>query len=87
MFAVVLHPLAHRELESLDARVRKEVRKKLRELGQFPERDKRLTGSPFRSLRIGDYRAIYEVRAREQRVIVLFVAHRKRVYADFAKLF
>ena len=79
MFAVVLHQLAHRELAALDARVREEIRKKLKELRQFPHRGKHLEHSPFRSLRVGDYRAIYEVRSSEKRVIVLFVGHRKRV--------
>ncbi len=41
--------------------------------------------SHFRSLRAGDYRAIYEMQ--QERVVVLFVDHRKKVYSDFRKLF
>ena len=38
-------------------------------------------------LRIGDYRAIYTIDNREQRVIVLFIGHRSEVYDDFSRLF
>ncbi|MFB6088786.1 MAG: type II toxin-antitoxin system RelE/ParE family toxin, partial [Candidatus Aenigmatarchaeota archaeon] len=43
-------------------------------------------GSKFYRLRIGDYRAIYEVDKKKEKVVVLFIGHRKNVYDDFSKL-
>jgi mRNA-degrading endonuclease RelE of RelBE toxin-antitoxin system len=40
----------------------------------------------FWSLRVGDYRAIYEIDRTKKRVIVLFIGHGKRVYDDFSKM-
>ncbi len=48
---------------------------------------KRLKLSDFWSLRVGDYRAIYEIDKTNSRVIVLFVGHRKRIYNDLSKMF
>ncbi len=86
MYRILLHPLAHRTLESLDPSTREAIRKKLRELREFPNRGKHLRYSPFRTLRIGEYCAIYEVVAKDRSVIVLFIGHRKHVYADFSRL-
>ena len=87
MFRVLLHPVAHKELEALDPASRDAIKKKLRELEQFPERGKHLRHSPFRTLRVGDYRAVYEVVHREQKVIVLYIGHRKHVYDDLSRAF
>ncbi len=51
------------------------------------EAGKHLKYSNFWSLRIGDYRAIYEIDRERNRVIVLFIGHRKDVYEDLSKLF
>ena len=87
MYRVLLHPLAYRALDSLQPALRETIRRKLRQLREFPNRGKHLKHSPFRSLRIGEYRAICEVVAKDQSVIVLFIGHRKHVYSDFSKLF
>ena len=88
MFKVLLHPLALKSFERLDTEIRRQVRGKLKELEKYPEqRGKHLKYTHFWSLRIGDYRAIYEVRKKEMEVIVLFIGHRDDVYDDFSKLF
>jgi len=82
------HPTAKEFLEKLDKQTRERIKNKIKELGEFPgERGKRLKHSNFWALRIGDYRAIYEVDKENQRVVILFVGHRKNVYDDFSKLF
>ena len=58
----------------------------LRELEQSPDMGEQLKPSRFRRIRIGDYRAIYEVDRSSNRVIVLFIGHRKNVYDEFSKL-
>jgi len=60
----------------------------LRELRNRPERvGKRLKYSDFWSLRVGDYRVIYEVDTGKNQVVMLFIGHRKKVYDDFSKMF
>jgi len=88
VFAVVLHPKAAKALEKIEKSIRSRIIEELRELRNRPERvEKRLKYSDFWSLRIGDYRVIYEVDRGKDQVVVLFIGHRKKVYDDFSKLF
>ena len=48
---------------------------------------KKLRYTDFWSLRIGDYRAIYEIKRDREQVIVLYVGHRSNVYDDFSRIF
>lgn len=85
-FSVLLHPKATRELNKIKEPTRSRIKGKLAELREEPEeRGEQLRYTEFWSLRIGDHRAIYEIK-REQ-VIVLFVGHRRNVYDDFSKIF
>jgi mRNA interferase RelE/StbE len=87
-FKVFLHPKAARFLSKEEKDLRDRMRIKLKELENHPERKgRRLRYSDFWSLRIGDYRAIYEIDDKESKVIVLFIGHRKNVYDDFSKIF
>lgn len=87
-FNVLLHPRAVEELARIGTPLRRRITGKLKELEIEPaKRGKRLVHSGFWSLRIGDYRAIYEIHRDEERVIVLFIGHRRNVYDDFSVLF
>lgn len=87
-FTVLLHPKAARALEKIEKSVKSRIIEKLRELADYPDKTgKRLKYSDFWSLRIGDYRAIYEINEDKNQVIVLFIGHRKNVYDDFSKMF
>jgi mRNA-degrading endonuclease RelE of RelBE toxin-antitoxin system len=83
-YQVLLHPKAARALQKLDRQITTEIKKKLRD---NPHLGKPLKHSNFSSLRIGDYRAIYEISPKEERVIVLYISHMKNVYEDFTKMF
>ena len=86
-FAVLLHQKAAKELEKLEEDIRTRVKERLRELQNNPESSgKPLKPSDFWSLRIGDYRAIFEIDRAKKQVIVLYLGHRKKVYDDFSKL-
>lgn len=88
MLKVLLHPLAARFLKGCEKDVRSRVKKKLRELMEFPEeRGKHLRYTSFWTLRIGDYRAVYEIRRNENKIVVLFIGHRDDVYDDFSEVF
>jgi len=87
-FAVLLHPKAARALEKMEKQTRLRMKDRLRELRDRPEKiGKPLKYTNFWSLRIGDYRAIYEIDKRKSQVIILFIGHRKKVYDDFSKMF
>jgi mRNA interferase RelE/StbE len=87
-FTVLLHPKAAKELEKIENATRTRIVERLRDLKDNPERvGKALRHSNFWSLRIGDYRAIYEIDRTRRQVVVLFIGHRKKVYDDFSKLF
>ena len=86
-FKVLLHPKAAKALEKLEKSTKRRIIEKLKELGDKPEESgKRLKYSDFWSLRIGDYRAIYEINRDRKQVVILFIGHRKRVYDDFSKM-
>jgi mRNA interferase RelE/StbE len=87
-FSVFLHPKAVKALKRIEESIRLRIVERLRELQSRPERvGKRLRYSDFWSLRVGDYRAVYEIDRDEDRVVVLFVGHREKVYDDFSKMF
>jgi len=87
-FAVLLHPKAAQELNKIKEPVRSRIRERLTELRRDPEgAGKKLRYTDFWSLRIGDYRAIYEIKRDREQVIILYVGHRKNVYDDFSRIF
>jgi mRNA interferase RelE/StbE len=86
-FKVFLHPKAAKALEKLDANTKARIKEALKELAGNPEKvGKQLKLSDFWSLRIGDYRAIYEIDRNKNQVVVTFIGHRKNVYDDFTKM-
>lgn len=86
-FTVLLHPKAAKELDKTEQTVKSRITERLSELVSDPEAsEKALNPSGFWSLRVGDYRAIYEIDRTKKRVIVLFIGHGKRVYGDFSKM-
>ena len=88
VFTVLLHPKAAKELEKIENATKTRIVTRLRDLKDNPERvGKVLRHSNFWSLRVGDYRAIYEIDRTRRQVVVLFIGHRKKVYDDFSKLF
>ena len=83
---VLLNPKAAEYLRRAEDKLRTRIKAALGELEDDPQKGQRLQHSIYYRLRIGDYRAIYSVDNREQRVIVLFIGHRSEVYDDFSRL-
>lgn len=81
-FRILLSPKTEDFLKKLDRLDKQRVRKKIKELSDNPELGKPLVGklAGLWSLRIGNYRAIYQIRKSELLVLVLKLGHRKRVY-------
>lgn len=87
-FTVLLHPKAAKTLEKIEKPTKSRIMKKLHDLTDHPEKvGKSLKYSDFWSLRVGDYRAIYEINREKSQVVILFIEHRKKVYDDFSKMF
>ena len=87
VFTVLLHASAARDLRKIDEVNRERMKKALEELAKDPfKAGKPLHPSHFWSIRSGDYQAFYEISTVQNQVTVLFVGHKKRVYADFSKL-
>jgi mRNA interferase RelE/StbE len=87
-FSVLLHPKAADELNKIKEPTRSRIGERLKELRIDPEAfGKRLRYTYFWSTRIGDYRAIYEIKRDKEQVIVLYVGHRRNVYDDFSRIF
>ncbi len=88
MFDVLLHPMAVKSLKKMDKETCRQIKKKMNELKKFPEeRGKHLRYTQFWTLRVGDYRVIYEIKTIEKKVTILFIGHRDNVYYDFSKLY
>jgi mRNA interferase RelE/StbE len=86
-FAVLLHPKAAKELQNIETQSRVRIIKRAKELRENPEKiGKPLKQSDFWSLRIGDYRVIYQINGNSKQVVILFVGHRSKVYDDFLKM-
>jgi len=82
MFDVRLQNPAKRFLKKLEKQEQTRIIKKLKQLKENPELGKPLTGklSGLWSLRVGKYRALYQIRNKELLIIVLDIGHRKNVY-------
>lgn len=71
-------------LKKLDNSNKERIVKKLEELSSNPELGVPLTGNlaGLWKLRVGDYRAIYQIRKSELLVLVLKMGHRKNIYEN-----
>lgn len=85
-FAVLLTPKAAKSLRKIERTVGTRIQRSLAELANDPEAGEQLKPSRFWRIRVGDYRAIYEIERSRHQVIVLFVGHRKSVYDEFFRL-
>ncbi len=86
-YKILLHPKANAFLENVEVELEDRIKKKLHILSFNPEKGKKLKHSDFWRLRIGEYRAVYEIDYSDNRVIILFIGHRNAVYDDFSRLF
>jgi len=86
-FKVLLHPKAAKEIQKIEKQIRKRIIESVKQLHENPDKlGKPLKQSDYWSLRVGDYRVIYEINQNEKQVIILFVGHRSKVYDDFSKM-
>ena len=82
MFEVYYQSPAPQELDALPTPLRERMEQAILRLSSDPFRGKILHGSlrAYRSLRVGDYRAVYQVHLSERRVVINWIRHRSEVY-------
>ena len=86
-FKDLLHPKAAKEIQKIEKQIRTRIIESVKQLYENPEKlGKPLKQSDYWSLRVGDYRVIYEINQNKKQVIILFVGHRSKVYDDFSKM-
>ena len=86
-FKVLLHPKAAKELQKTEKHIQTRIIESAKQLRENPDKlGKPLKQSDFWSLRVGDYRVIYEINPNINQVVILFVGHRSKVYDDFSKM-
>lgn len=86
-FKVFLHPKAAKELHKIEKQIRARIVEGTKQQGENPDKlGKSLKQSDFWSLRVGDYRVIYEIDQNKNQVVILFVGHRSKVYDDLSKM-
>jgi len=81
-YEVVLTAGAERFLKKCDKPTRNRIMDKLEDLSLNPQLGKPLTANlaSLWSLRVGDYRAIYQIKDNELIVVIIKIGHRKNVY-------
>ncbi len=86
-FKVLLHPKAAKEIQKIEKQICTRIIENAKQLHENPDKlGKPLKQSDYWSLRVGDYRVIFEINQNKKQVIILFVGHRSKVYNDFSKM-
>ena len=86
-FKVLLHPKAAKEIQKIEKQIRTRIIESAKQLHENPDKlGNPLKQSDYWSLRVGDYRVIYEINQNKKQVIILFIGHRSKVYDDFSKM-
>jgi mRNA interferase RelE/StbE len=85
-FKVLLHPKAAKEIQKIEKQILTGPIESAKQLRENPDKPgKNLKQSDYWSLRVDDYRVIYEMSQNKKQVIILFIGHRSKVYDDFSR--
>ena len=82
MFEIHFSNKALKELQNLPRPISKRIFEKIFLLKEnpFKQNIKKLSGQPYFRLRIGDYRVIFAIWKKEFRILIIKIAHRKKIY-------
>ena len=83
MYEILLERRAEKDLKKLPSVLFQRVIEKIQSLAENPkpQGSRKITGSKNDwRIRIGDYRAIYEIDEREKRVKIMRIRHRREAY-------
>lgn len=77
-FEIIWSDLARDQFRKLDQTVRRRIAAKVEEAATDPFRvARRLVGSPYHRIRVGDWRVVIEIDQGAIRIIVIDVKHRR----------
>ena len=82
MYSIKFNPKAEKQLAKLDKQIQNRIlialdRIKIR---PFSYDIKRLQGTPYYRLRVGEYRIILDIKQNQLIIIIVEVGHRKNIY-------
>jgi len=81
LFEVLLTETFAREFKTLETPLRERIKKKLESTRQNPlQYFERLSGQQLFKLRIGKYRIIAQISIAQNKITLLSIGHRKKVY-------
>jgi len=81
MYEILFHKNAQKQLEKLTKDIQGRVLSVLDRIKITPHSHvKRLVGTPYFRVRIGDYRAILDIQNDKLVIIVIEIGHRKNIY-------
>ncbi|MFH1521802.1 MAG: type II toxin-antitoxin system RelE/ParE family toxin [archaeon] len=81
MYEIIFHKPAKKQLKKLPQEIQIRILKTLERIRVRPHYFiKRLTGSPYYRLRVGDYRIILDIQNKKLIIFVLELGQRKNIY-------
>jgi mRNA interferase RelE/StbE len=81
MYEIIFHDVAKKQLKKLPISIQSRIVSKLERLRFRPHSFvKRLIGSPYFRLRVGDHRVIVDIKNNILVILVLELGHRKNIY-------
>lgn len=81
MYGVIFSDNAYKGLKKLERTTQKRIVAVLERIRIRPQHHvKKLVGSPYYRLRIGEYRAILDINQGQLIILVIEIAHRERIY-------
>jgi mRNA interferase RelE/StbE len=81
MYKILIHEVAQKQIEKLPKTTQERIFKVLNRISIRPFHfAKRLVGSNYYRLRLGDYRIIIDINQNTMTIIVIEIGHRKSVY-------
>lgn len=81
MYEIILSDKARNQLNKLSQEMRNRIGNVIERIKIRPHHFvKRLVGSPYFRLRVGDYRLILDIKQDKLIILVLEIGHRKNVY-------
>jgi len=81
MYSIIFDSLAEKQLKKLDKDLQKRILDVLDRIRIRPHYFvKRLVGSPYFRLRVGDYRVILDIQNDKLVIVVVELGHRSKIY-------
>ena len=81
MYSIIFNPFAEKQLKKLENNLQRRILDVLNRIRIRPHHFiKRLVGSPYFRLRVGDYRIILDIQNDKLVIVVVELGHRKNIY-------